>query len=90
MKRDLATPLAPTFTDPVKKKKKKKKYTSHSVLTTLPKKKTKRKPPPKKPKGTWWNADDDTSNAPWTRPNKGSYPVVTSTSHDSSPKRKNK
>lgn len=62
MKRDLATPLAPTFTDPVKKKKKKRKT-------------------PVQPKGTWHDADDDTSNAPWTRPNKGSYPVVTSTSN---------
>lgn len=67
MKRDLATPLAPTYGDP--KKKKKKKVSD-------------------KPKGTWMNADDDTSNAPWTRPNSGSYPVVTSTSYDNSPKRK--
>jgi len=66
MKRDLASPLAPTYVPRVdgghKKKKKKKKRTSGQ------------------PKGTWHDADDDTSNAPWTRPNKGSYPVVTSTS----------
>ena len=57
MKRDLATPLAPTYGDPKKKK------------------------VSDKPKGTWMDADDDTSNAPWTRPNGGSYPVVTKTSH---------
>jgi len=67
MKRDLATPLAPTYGEPKKKKKKS-----------------------KAPKGTWMDADDDTSNAPWTRPNKGTYPVVTSTSYDNSPKRTNR
>ena len=80
MKRDLATPLAPTFTEPVKKKKKK--YKANSVLTSLPKKKTKRKPPPKKPKGTWHDGDDNTSNAPWTYPNKGSFPVYTDRSEN--------
>lgn len=77
MKRDLATPLAPTFTDPVKKKKKKKKYVSHSVLTALPKKKGKqtRLNPPK---GTWRDGDDDTSNSPKTyKKNAKVYPVYT-------------
>ena len=67
MKRDLASPLAPTYVprmdgDQKKKKKKKKKRISGQ------------------PKGTWHDADDDTSNAPWTRPNKGEIPFVTSTS----------
>lgn len=53
-----------------------------------PKKKKKNKS--KAPKGTWFDADDDTSNAPWTKPNKGTYPVVTSTSYDNSPKRTNR
>ncbi|HHZ81275.1 MAG TPA: hypothetical protein EYO58_06150 [Flavobacteriales bacterium] len=65
MKRDLATPLAPT---PV------------SSIQGDPKKK-KKKRPPTQPKGTWYNADDDTSNAPWTTPTLGDYPVVTSTSY---------
>ena len=68
MKRDLASPLAPTYTP---------------RITGGPKKKKKK--PPTQPKGTWYDADDDTSNAPWTRPNKGSIPFVTSTSN---PKKK--
>ena len=53
-----------------------------SHTTQTPKKKKKRSPPPKQPKGTWHDGDDNTSNAPWTKPNKGSFPVYTDRSYN--------